>query len=258
MINFVNHGTDEAILKSLPIDGASDDLIKAMGRQGLVQKEVQVRGKNGKIFTRKQWVKTSETSDGSTVKNNSKATGDDKILKPQSRFMDIKETKNADSKDVLEFSFKGEKYQAEKDKTFTFTVKTSSGENSKISGPLKFGDGGYARVGSYPLEGMDNVVAINSKCKVSDGGNKKQSGSEERPMSNKAALSALQDMDGWDEDGFSTGDNDSDVYYAVDYDADNLNGKIFMKTTYGAMCDGEPSGKLMTAKEVLNEVKSKK
>lgn len=62
MINFVNHGTDEAILKSLPIDGASDDLIKAMGKQGLVQKEVQVRGKNGKIFTRKQWVKAGEAA----------------------------------------------------------------------------------------------------------------------------------------------------------------------------------------------------
>lgn len=39
MLNFVNHGTDEAILKSLPIDGASDELIKAMGKQGLVQKD---------------------------------------------------------------------------------------------------------------------------------------------------------------------------------------------------------------------------
>lgn len=71
MINFVNCGTDEAILKSLPIDGASDDLIKAMGKQGLVQKEVQVRGKNGKMFTRKQWVKAGEVQ--STGKSTSKS-----------------------------------------------------------------------------------------------------------------------------------------------------------------------------------------
>lgn len=76
MLNFVNHGTDEAILKSLPIDGASDELIKAMGKQGLVQKEVQVRGKNGKIFTRKQWVKAGETS--SDVKPQKKPEPDEK------------------------------------------------------------------------------------------------------------------------------------------------------------------------------------
>lgn len=66
MINFVNNGTDEAILKSLPIDGASDDLIKAMSKQGLVQKEVQVKGKNGKVFTRKQWVKAGSTTKSSS------------------------------------------------------------------------------------------------------------------------------------------------------------------------------------------------
>ena len=62
MMEFVNHGTDEAILKSLPIDGVSDELVKAMRRQGLVQKEVQVKGKNGQVFMRKQWVKAGETS----------------------------------------------------------------------------------------------------------------------------------------------------------------------------------------------------
>lgn len=68
MMEFVNHGTDEAILKSLPIDGASDELVKAMGRQGLVQKEVQVKGKNGQVFMRKQWVKA-----GCEVTSNNKS-----------------------------------------------------------------------------------------------------------------------------------------------------------------------------------------
>lgn len=68
MINFVNNGTDEAILKSLPIDGASDDLIKAMSKQGLVQKEVQVKGKNGQVFMRKQWVRAGEATNAKPQK----------------------------------------------------------------------------------------------------------------------------------------------------------------------------------------------
>lgn len=60
MINFVNNGTDEAILKSLSTEECSEDLIKAMNKQGLVQKDVTVQGKNGKTFTRKQWVKASD------------------------------------------------------------------------------------------------------------------------------------------------------------------------------------------------------
>lgn len=62
MINFVNTGADEAILKSMSTDGCSEDLIKAMNKQGLVQKDVTVQGKNGKTFTRKQWVKAGDTS----------------------------------------------------------------------------------------------------------------------------------------------------------------------------------------------------
>lgn len=63
MINFVNTGADEAILKSMSTDGCSEDLIKAMNKQGLVQKDVTVQGKNGKTFTRKQWVKAGDVKD---------------------------------------------------------------------------------------------------------------------------------------------------------------------------------------------------
>lgn len=42
MINFINSGTDDTILKSLPTENCSEDLIKAMSKQGLVQKEVTV------------------------------------------------------------------------------------------------------------------------------------------------------------------------------------------------------------------------
>ena len=60
MFNFVNTGLDDQILKSLNSETPSEDLQKAMNKQGLVQKEIQVKGKNGQTFTRKQWVKASE------------------------------------------------------------------------------------------------------------------------------------------------------------------------------------------------------
>ena len=59
MISFVNTGLDEQILKSMPVEDVSEDLEKAMNKQGMVQKEVQVKGKNG-TFTRKQWVRVSD------------------------------------------------------------------------------------------------------------------------------------------------------------------------------------------------------
>lgn len=61
--SFYNSGADENLLKSLYGDSVhadQEELAKAMNKAGLVQKEVQVRGKNGQVFTRKQWVKASE------------------------------------------------------------------------------------------------------------------------------------------------------------------------------------------------------
>lgn len=70
---FIQGSSDENLLKSLPTEGISEDLIKAMNKAGLVQKEVQVRGKNGQTFTRKQWVKASDTqSDKSSSKSQGK------------------------------------------------------------------------------------------------------------------------------------------------------------------------------------------
>ena len=77
-MNFINKGTDEAILKSLPTENVSEELVKAMNKQGLVQKEVQVKGKNGKVFTRKQWVKASDNTNKSNEKMRS--SSDDKIV----------------------------------------------------------------------------------------------------------------------------------------------------------------------------------
>lgn len=69
---FVNKGTDDRIIEYLfnsiqnmdiPDDEAEsviEELEKSMNKAGLVQKEVQVTGKNGQVFMRKQWVKAGE------------------------------------------------------------------------------------------------------------------------------------------------------------------------------------------------------
>lgn len=59
MLNFINTGLDEATLESVQPYTHDNDLIKAMSKQGLVQREVTVQGLNG-TFTRKQWVRASE------------------------------------------------------------------------------------------------------------------------------------------------------------------------------------------------------
>lgn len=77
-MNFINTGLDERILKSLDAETPSEDLIKAMNKQGLVQRDVQVKGKNG-TFTRKQWVKAgddqnSASASASTAPNSADTT----------------------------------------------------------------------------------------------------------------------------------------------------------------------------------------
>ena len=84
MINFVNTGADEDILKSMSTEGCSEDLIKAMSKQGLVQKDVTVQGKNGKTFTRKQWVKASDTKDGGSSKSSQQTIKPDEPAKSDS------------------------------------------------------------------------------------------------------------------------------------------------------------------------------
>ena len=73
--SFYNSGSDVELLKSLEgsVVADQDELVKAMNKAGLVQKEVQVQGKNG-TFTRKQWVKASESgkSESSEVSSGAK------------------------------------------------------------------------------------------------------------------------------------------------------------------------------------------
>lgn len=58
---FIDTGADNATVNDMKKSIArEEDLQKAMNKAGLVQKEVQVKGKNGQMFTRKQWVKASD------------------------------------------------------------------------------------------------------------------------------------------------------------------------------------------------------
>lgn len=63
-ILFKQGDTDERILKSMAEDTEheydSEELSKSLDKAKLVQKEVQVRGKNGQMHTRKQWVRAGE------------------------------------------------------------------------------------------------------------------------------------------------------------------------------------------------------
>lgn len=76
MNHFINTGADDDILKSLPVEDCPDELVKAMNKQGLVQKEVTVQGANGKTFTRKQWVRASDTTTSGQQSQSTQAAGD--------------------------------------------------------------------------------------------------------------------------------------------------------------------------------------
>lgn len=80
----------------------------------------------------------------------------------------------------------------------------------------------------------------------------------EIPEEELAALETIKQMDGWEEDGLATGNNDGDVFYAVNHEVDDNHKELFFKTTFKDMVDGtadDDNGTWMTAQEVLAEVK---
>lgn len=82
----------------------------------------------------------------------------------------------------------------------------------------------------------------------------------EIPEEELTALETLKQMDGWEEDGLATGNNDYDVFYAVNHEVDDNHKELFFKTTYKDMVDGtadEDNGTWMTAQEVLEQVSKK-
>ena len=59
--NFKETGLDTQVLENMNAVTPSEDLSKALKKEGLVQKDVTVQGKNG-TYTRKQWVRASEAA----------------------------------------------------------------------------------------------------------------------------------------------------------------------------------------------------
>lgn len=142
MINFVNTGADEAILKSMSTDGCSEDLIKAMNKQGLVQKDVTVQGKNGKTFTRKQWVKASDVQSKSTPSNVSQTPHQSLQTKSKSGvpdFTDAKKVRTFLRKVTTELGYSAPQYKTTSVRGYT----PISRHGVKITGlvePLKSDD----------------------------------------------------------------------------------------------------------------------
>lgn len=85
MFNFVNAGTDDRVLKSMNAETPSEELSKAMNKMGLVQRDIQVRGKHGS-YTRKQWVKANEAEPSVSSSSVRKEHPKDTHVKQQSWF----------------------------------------------------------------------------------------------------------------------------------------------------------------------------
>lgn len=82
--NFVNTGIDNRILKSMDAENPSEDLAKAMNKMGLVQKDVQVRGKNH-MYVRKQWVRVNEAETSTQPSHRSEGDKSHKTSDVQSK-----------------------------------------------------------------------------------------------------------------------------------------------------------------------------
>jgi len=167
--SFVNGGADEALLKSLAADERyqdNEELAKALKKEGLVQVQTTVNSKHG-TYTRMQWKKASDVKAGDHVVGQQKPAGQQgethKDEKPKvARLQNFKVDKTT-TPATATFEFKGKKYTATEGKNLTLHVQTTSGENAKISGKLKLTDGGYSRIGAYPVEGLDNIISVSAK-----------------------------------------------------------------------------------------------
>jgi hypothetical protein len=90
--SFVNTGADDEVLNRLDKSLVPEDLEKAIDRSKLVQKEVQVKGKNGQMYTRKQWVKATDVENGGGTAKQKTPEKDKKAEK--SKKFDLPNTKD--------------------------------------------------------------------------------------------------------------------------------------------------------------------
>lgn len=157
-----------------------------------MQVQTTVNSKHG-TYTRMQWKRASDVKAGDHVVGQQKPAGQDgahKDEKPQvARLKDFKVDKTT-TPATATFEFKGKKYTATEGKNLTLRVQTTGGGQDKISGKLKLTDGGYPRIGSYPVEGLDNIISVSAK-EVSEEAPKAENGKPTLEQKIKA------NPDGW-------------------------------------------------------------
>lgn len=82
--NFKRSNLDTEVLENMNAITPSDELSKALKKEGLVQKDVTVQGKNG-TYTRKQWVRASEVTSGDSKSTSAEQPKEDKAGKTEDK-----------------------------------------------------------------------------------------------------------------------------------------------------------------------------
>lgn len=82
--NFKRSNLDTEVLENMNAITPSDELSKALKKEGLVQKDVTVQGKNG-TYTRKQWVRASEATSGDSKSTSTEQPKEDKAGKTEDK-----------------------------------------------------------------------------------------------------------------------------------------------------------------------------
>lgn len=82
--NFKRSNLDTEVLENMNAITPSDELSKALKKEGLVQKDVTVQGKNG-TYTRKQWVRASEATSGDSKSTSAEQPKEDKAGKTEDK-----------------------------------------------------------------------------------------------------------------------------------------------------------------------------
>lgn len=168
-ILFKQGDTDERILKSIAEDTEheydSEELSKALDKAKLVQKEVQVRGKNGQMHTRKQWVRAGEDQSSTKQPKSQEDTKDDSTSK---EVLKVRDSINSSGVATTTNKKVADMYRSNKNPNMKFEVKDNKDgsftiSSSKVSSPAAGGSGGD---GDNKVTGKGKIINQNHWTKV--------------------------------------------------------------------------------------------
>lgn len=169
-ILFKQGDTDERILKSMAEDTEheydSEELSKALDKAKLVQKEVQVRGKNGQMHTRKQWVRAGEDQPSTKQPKAQEDTKDDSTSK---EVLKVRDSINSSGVATTTNKKVADMYRSNKNPNMKFEVKDNKDgsftiSSSKVSTPAAGGSGGDD--GGNKVTGKGKTINQNHWTKV--------------------------------------------------------------------------------------------